>query len=166
MGADASGQNAAEHHHLTAETGVRALLIGSGVLPQFWPYAFQHYIRLKNARMPGQHQNTSPIEEATGQQDDFSQFHTFGCRVCLPYDGPLPQRTFRGPYFAYLTDSQKIFSQSIPVPVCSPVFSREGVDQPVHRCLDTLHRHFTRYWDRPYGGMLPNNIDRMSSLFY
>ena len=41
-----------------------------------------------------------------------------------------------------------------------------NVDQLVHRCLDTLHRHSTRYTDRQYGGKLPDNIDRISSLFY
>ena len=40
------------------------------------------------------------------------------------------------------------------------------VDQPVHQCLDTLHRHYARYTDRPNGGMLPKDIDRISSLFY
>ena len=41
-----------------------------------------------------------------------------------------------------------------------------SVDQPVHWFLDTLHRHSTRYTDRPYGGKLPKDIDRISSLFY
>ena len=40
------------------------------------------------------------------------------------------------------------------------------VDQPVHWCLDTLHRHRIRYTDRPYGGKLSKDIDRISSLFY
>ena len=52
-GADASRQNAVKRHHLTVENGVCALLIGSGLSPKFWPYAFQHYLRLKNATMPG-----------------------------------------------------------------------------------------------------------------
>ena len=42
----------------------------------------------------------------------------------------------------------------------------EGVDQPVHWCLDTLHRHSARYIDRPYGGILPKDINRINSLFY
>ena len=42
----------------------------------------------------------------------------------------------------------------------------ESVDQPVHWCLDTLHRHRTRYTEIPYGGKLPKDIDRISSLFY
>ena len=40
------------------------------------------------------------------------------------------------------------------------------VDQPVHWCLDTQHRHRIRYTDRPYGGKLSKDIDRISSLFY
>ena len=93
------------------------------------------------------------------------------------YDGPFSQLSCRGPYFAYSTDSQKKFSRrSIPVPVCSTVDNLhslspiwilgEGVDQPVHWCLDTLHRHRIRYTDRPYGGILPRDINRISSLFY
>ena len=40
------------------------------------------------------------------------------------------------------------------------------VDQPVHWCLDTLHRHRLRCKDRPYGEKLSKDIDRISSLFY
>ena len=36
---------------------------------------------------------------------------------------------------------------------------REIVDQPVHWCLDTLHRHRIRYMDRPYGGKLSKDIE-------
>ena len=32
------------------------------------------------------------------------------------------------------------------------------VDQPVHWCLDTLHRHSTRYTDRPHGGIPQKDI--------
>ena len=96
---------------------------------------------------------------------------------CSSYDGPLPQLSRRGPYFAYLTDSRKIFScRSFPVPVCSTVDNLhslrliwilgEGIDQPVQWFLDTLHRHYARYTDRPYGGKPPKDIDRISSLFY
>ena len=42
----------------------------------------------------------------------------------------------------------------------------DGVDQPFYWCLDTLHRHSTRYTARPYGGVLRKDIDRISSLFY
>ena len=43
------------------------------------------------------------------------------------------------------------------------------VDPPVQLCLDTLHRHSTRYTDRqdrPYGVMLQTIPDRINSLFY
>ena len=46
------------------------------------------------------------------------------------------------------------------------IFISPVVDQPVHQCLDTLHREYARYTDRPYGGILPKDIDRISSLFY
>ena len=41
-----------------------------------------------------------------------------------------------------------------------------NVDQPVHWCLDTLHRHHIRYRDKPYGGTLSKDFNRLSSLFY
>ena len=54
---------------------------------------------------------------------------------------------------------------SQPIPVTTQN-STNHVDQPVQWCLDTLHSNYTRYGGRPYGGMLTNNIDRKSSLFY
>ena len=96
---------------------------------------------------------------------------------CLTYDGPLPQLSCHGPYFAYLMIMGKFSPAcSIPVPVCSTVDNLnslrpiwilgEGVDQPVHQCLDSLHRHYIWHTDRPYGGKLPKDIDRIRSLFY
>ena len=49
---------------------------------------------------------------------------------------------------------------------CTVKYTRVCVDQPVHWCLDTLHRHRLRCKDRPYGGKLSKDIDRISSLFY
>ena len=80
-GADASNQNGpVERAHLTLANAVRAMLHGANLPIKFWPYAFHHYLRIKNS-LPSRLQDLSPTEMATGKQDDFSGFRTFGCRV-------------------------------------------------------------------------------------
>ena len=80
-GSDASNQNGpVERAHLTIANAIRAMLHGAGLSPTFWPYAFHHYLRIKNA-IPSKDQDKSPLTLATGKVDDFSQFRTFGCRV-------------------------------------------------------------------------------------
>ena len=80
-GADASNQNGpVERAHLTVANGVRAMLHGANLDGRFWPYAFHHFLRIKNS-IPCRTQGMSPIELTEGKQDDFSDFRTFGCRV-------------------------------------------------------------------------------------
>ncbi|MCE2996259.1 MAG: hypothetical protein LW863_11705 [Flammeovirgaceae bacterium] len=80
-GAGASHQNGpVERAHLNIANGVRALLLGSNLPAKFWPYAFHHYIRVKNA-IPSRDQHQSPLTLAVGKIDDFTAFRTFGCRV-------------------------------------------------------------------------------------
>ena len=80
-GADASNQNGpVERAHLTVANAIRAMLHGASLDIQFWPYAFHHYLRIKNA-LPSKDQAKAPLTLATGKIDDFSGFRTFGCRV-------------------------------------------------------------------------------------
>ena len=51
-GADTSRQNAVERYNRTIGAGIRALLIGANLPIKFWPYAFHHFLRLKNAVYP------------------------------------------------------------------------------------------------------------------
>ena len=81
-GADASNQNGpVERAHLTFSNAIRSQLLGANLSPKFWPYAFHHYLRIKNAAFPSRDQDKSPLEITTGKVDDFSAFRTFGCRV-------------------------------------------------------------------------------------
>ena len=86
-GADTSRQNAVERYNRTIGNGIRALLIGADLPIKFWPYAFHHYLRLKNATIPVRGQTKSPTELATGKKDDLSKIRTFGCRVWVRQPG-------------------------------------------------------------------------------
>ena len=80
-GADSSNQNGpVERAHRTVANGIRAMLHGANLDIKFWPYAFHHYLRIKNG-MPSRDQDASPVELAINQVDDFSGFLTFGCHV-------------------------------------------------------------------------------------
>ena len=80
-GADASNQNGpVERGHLTVANSILAMLTGSNLGVKFWPYAFHHWLRINNS-MPSRDQEMCPLQIATGKQDDFSTFRTFGCRV-------------------------------------------------------------------------------------
>ena len=80
-GADSSNQNGpVERAHLTVANGVRTMLTGADLDVQFWPYAFHHFIRIKNAT-PSRDQTESPLKIAYDLEEDFSNFRTFGCRV-------------------------------------------------------------------------------------
>jgi hypothetical protein len=56
------------------------MLHGANLEVKFWPYAFHHYLRIKNA-LPSRDSDKSPIELCTGKSEDFTGFRTFGCRV-------------------------------------------------------------------------------------
>ncbi|GAX10430.1 hypothetical protein FisN_21Lu161 [Fistulifera solaris] len=86
-GADASNQNGpVERAHLTIANAIRAMLIGANLSVKFWPYAFHHWLRITNS-LPSRDQHQSPLALATGTQDDFSDFRTFGCRVWVRSPG-------------------------------------------------------------------------------
>jgi hypothetical protein len=76
-----SAQNGpGERPHRTLANAMRAMLTGSDLEPKFWPYAFQHYIRLYNMTTHGGH-DKSPYEICSGRKPDLRHLRTFGCRV-------------------------------------------------------------------------------------
>ena len=79
-GSDASFQNPVERSHRSAAEAIRAMLVGANLPAKFWPYAFHHYLRIKNG-LPSKSQSKSPIELTTGKREDLSNLKTFGCRV-------------------------------------------------------------------------------------
>jgi hypothetical protein len=59
-GADSSNQNGpVERDHLNVANAIRAMLHGASLGPQFWPYAFYHYLRIKNST-PSRDMTVSP----------------------------------------------------------------------------------------------------------
>ena len=86
------------------------MLHGSNLPIKFWPYAFHHYVRIKNSlAICGQSQ--SPLEISSGEQDNFSQFRTFGCRVWVRPPGfrsaKLCPNSRKGIFLGYLTNTTK-----------------------------------------------------------
>ena len=91
-GADTSSQNGpVERAHRTISNGIKSLLIGAGLETKFWPYAFFHCVRLRNA-IPGQGQHTSPLELATKRKEDLRNLRTWGCRVWVRPPGKQARR--------------------------------------------------------------------------
>jgi hypothetical protein len=80
-GADASNQNApVERPHQTIGNALRTMLHGAQLPNCFWPYAFDHYLRIKNT-LPRKSDDVSPITQRTGKTEDLRHLKTFGCRV-------------------------------------------------------------------------------------
>ena len=78
---DSSHQNGpGERPHQTIARAVRSMLAGAALPAKFWPYAFQHFLRLYNMTV---HRDcpASPYELCTGKQPDLSPLRVFGCRV-------------------------------------------------------------------------------------
>ena len=110
-GADASNQNGpVERAHLTIGNGIRAMLHGANMDVRFWPYAFHHFLRIKNA-IPSKDQSKSPYTLATGKVDDFTGFRTFGCRVWVRPPGRRAAKfrlnSRRGLFIGYLPNTTK-----------------------------------------------------------
>ena len=80
-GPDSSHQNGlGERPHRTIGNALRAMLSGANLRPNFWPYAFYHFVRLYNF-IPHGSRLTSPHELCGGESPDLSKLRTFGCRV-------------------------------------------------------------------------------------
>ena len=80
-GADSSHQNGpVERQHRTVADGMRAMLLGANLDVKFWPYAFKHYVRIRNS-LPSRDQDKSPTEIALGRKDNFKGWRTIGTRV-------------------------------------------------------------------------------------
>lgn len=56
-----------ERPHQTIADAICTMLLGSGLEPKFWPYAFQHFIRIYNVTVHGD-KTASPYELETGQR--------------------------------------------------------------------------------------------------
>ena len=82
-GTDSSHQNGpVELAHCVIGDHVRALLTGANLDIKFWSYEFFHHLRIQNA-MVMNGQNSSRIFQATGKEENFSGFRTFGGRTWI-----------------------------------------------------------------------------------
>ena len=53
MGTGAHHQNGlVERANQTMDKAIRAMLIGAGLSVKFWPYAFRHFLGIKNSALP------------------------------------------------------------------------------------------------------------------
>ena len=159
-GADNSRQNAVERQNRTIGNGVRALLLGANLEPKFWPYAFRHYIRLKNATVPARHQNVSPLEAATGSKDNFKDLRTFGCRVWVKQtkkrDGKFVSDATKGIFLGYIPNTTKNVVWYDPeretIKLASHVRYDEGMnDLPINEIPPNV-QHLQR---SEFGGIIP-----------
>ena len=101
-----------ERAHRTVSDGIKAVLLGAGLQPRFWPYAFYHVLRIRNA-IPGAGQVASPLFLATGKKDNFKNLRVFGCRVIVPPLGSKKARFARqakkGIFLGYVANTSGYF---------------------------------------------------------
>mgnify|MGYP000620620624 CR=1 FL=1 len=70
-----------ERGNQTMDKAIRVMLIGAGLPVKFWPYAFQHFLRIKNLALPQQDATESAHQKLHGEKDNLGLLRTFGC--CL-----------------------------------------------------------------------------------
>ncbi|KAG7359997.1 reverse transcriptase RNA-dependent DNA polymerase [Nitzschia inconspicua] len=128
-GADASNQNGpVERAHLTVANALRAMLLGAGLDPRFWPYAFHHFLRITNAT-PSRDQVKSPFELLRGDKENFTGFRTFGCQYPLrvqsgePFPAEVDDATV-DEFTAFVNPFSHTLLESLTVPASnrSPTF--------------------------------------------
>ncbi|KAI2495082.1 hypothetical protein MHU86_19437 [Fragilaria crotonensis] len=72
-----------ERPHQTIGDALRTMLSGADLRPNFWPYAFYHYIRLYNF-VPHGDRPSSPYEMCGAPLPNLAKLRTFGCRIVRP----------------------------------------------------------------------------------
>jgi len=70
-----------ERANQTMDKAIRAMLIGAGLPVKFWPYAFRHFLRIKNSALPRRDSAESAHQKLHGEKDDLGLLRTFGCRL-------------------------------------------------------------------------------------
>ena len=87
-----SSNGPGERPHQTIADSIRTMLLGAGLPPKFWPYAFHHTLRLYNLSPHGT-RPASPFKMCTGKDPDGRQLKVFGCRVyALPARPKRPDK--------------------------------------------------------------------------
>jgi len=57
------------------------MLIGAGLPVKFWPYAFIHFLCIKNSVLPRRDSTESVHQKLHGEKDDLGSLCMFGCRL-------------------------------------------------------------------------------------
>ena len=110
-GSDSSHQlGPVERTHRTVANSIRAQLIGAALDVRFWPYCFDHTLRLLNANSCAG-MDRSRIQAAFGRKDNFQGMRYFGCRVwCRPpgdRDIKFKSNSRKGIFLGFLPDTTK-----------------------------------------------------------
>ena len=88
------------------------MLFGSRLSAWFWPYAFNHVLRIRNA-LPHRGQDESPLKMAHNRKDNFKNLKTFGCRIHVRPPGVrnkrFHQETRQGIFLGYVPHTDKLF---------------------------------------------------------
>jgi len=101
-----------ERANQTLDKAIRAMLIGAGLPVKFWPYAFRHFLRIKNSALPRRDATESAHQKLHGEKDDLGLLRTFGCRLrvkILAWQNRAKhiQDTKKGIFLGYRTNTLK-----------------------------------------------------------
>ena len=114
-GGYASWQNGpVERAHRMVADAIKALLLGSSLDIKFWPYAFYHVLRIRNA-IPGAGQPDLPLFLPTSCKDNFKNLRAFGCRVIVPPLGStkahFAKKAKKGAFLGYIQNTTRLMYQ-------------------------------------------------------
>ena len=116
-GSDASAQNGiVERPNRTFGQMMRCLLHSAELGPEFWSYAIQHAVYIKN-RLPHMSIKNTPFEAFTGTKPDMHNFKIFGSKVYAKKPGKRPfkldHHTASGYFLGYTaTDKNVVYIDS------------------------------------------------------
>jgi len=65
-----------ERANQTMDNAIRAMLIGAGLPVKFWPYAFRHFLRIKNLALPRRDSAESAHQKPHGEKDNLGLLRT------------------------------------------------------------------------------------------
>ena len=109
---DAQFQNGkAEGPNRNLAKTVRCLLYNAGLGPEYWSFALQHAVYLKN-RLPHCATNTPPLTAYTGKRPNAKRLRIFGCPVVVrnlgKWSAKLDLNTSAGIFLGYTTTDKNI----------------------------------------------------------
>jgi len=94
------------------DKAIRAMLIGAGLPVKFWPYAFRHFLRIKNLALPRRDSTESAHQKLHGEKDNLGLLRIFGCRLWVKIlawqnRAKYIQDTKKGIFLGYRTNALK-----------------------------------------------------------